>query len=51
MRQFIYLSFSTQKTSAPTGRIFMKYDIKIFVESVEKIQFLLQSENNNRYCT
>jgi len=29
----------------------MKYDIKIFVESVEKIQFLLQSENNNRYCT
>ena len=34
--------------SAPTGRIFMKFDIwRVFQNSVEKIQVSLKSDNNN----
>jgi hypothetical protein len=36
---------------APTGRIFMKYDILEFFESVEKIQISLKSDKNNGYFT
>jgi hypothetical protein len=39
--------------SAPTGRIFMKSDIRGFYKKkfVQKIQFALRSEKDNRYFT
>jgi len=37
---------------APTGRIFMKFDIQVFFrKSVAKIQFSLKPDNINRYLT
>jgi hypothetical protein len=33
--------------SAPTGRIFMEFDISLFFKCVEKIQVSLKSDNNN----
>jgi len=33
--------------SAPTGRIFMKFDMRIFRKSVKKIQVTLKSGKNN----
>jgi len=38
--------------SAPTGRIFMKFDIWVcFASLPKKIKVSLKSENNNEYCT
>ena len=43
---------STWNNSAPTGRIFMKFDIWLFFrKSVDKIQVSLKSGKNNRYFT
>ena len=43
---------SAWNNSAPTGRIFMKFDIWVFCEkTVEKIQDSLKSDNNNRHFT
>ena len=43
---------SACNNSAPTGRIFIKFDIRIFLEkTVYKIQVSLKSHNNNRYFT
>ena len=43
---------SAWNNSAPTGRIFMKFDIKsIFRKSVEKIRVSLKSDKNNGYFT
>jgi hypothetical protein len=45
------ISLSVRK-SAPTGRIFMKFDISvIFDKSVEKIQILLKPDRNNGHFT
>ena len=43
----------TWNNSAATGRIFIKFDIWIFLkyEYVEKIQVPLKYEKNNGYCT
>jgi hypothetical protein len=38
--------------SAPTGRVFMKFDvIRVFQKSVEKIQVSLKSDKNDWYFT
>ena len=37
--------------SAPTGRIFVKFNIWVFRKSVEKIQVSLQSDKNNGHFT
>jgi len=41
--------------SAPTGRIFKKFDIRLFLfffrKSVEKIKVALKSDKNNGYFT
>ena len=37
--------------SAPTRRIFMKFDMGVFRKSAEKIQVLAKSDNNNGYFT
>jgi hypothetical protein len=42
---------STWNNSAPTGRIFMKYDIWVFFNSVEKIKVSLKFLKNNGYFT
>jgi hypothetical protein len=43
---------STWNNSAPSGRIFMKFDTGVFFgKSVEKIQVSLKSEKNNGYFT
>ena len=42
---------SAWNNSAPTRRIFMKFDIWSFSKSVEKIQVPLKSDYNNRYYT
>jgi hypothetical protein len=40
---------SVWNNSAPTGRVFLKSDTRIFRKSVEKIQVSLKSDNNNGY--
>ena len=41
---------STWNNSAPTGRIFMKFDIgEFFLKTIEKIQVSLKSDKNNGY--
>jgi hypothetical protein len=41
---------STWNNSAPTGWIFMKFDIWVFFENqLKKIQGLLKSDKNNGY--
>ena len=40
---------STQNNSAPTGRIFMKFEIQNFWKSVEEIQVWLKSDNNRHF--
>jgi hypothetical protein len=43
---------AARNNSAPTGRIFMKFDIlAVFRKSVQKIQVPLKSDKNNRYFT
>ena len=43
---------SAWNNSAPTGRIFVKFDIRVFFrKSIEKIQDSLKSDHNNRYFT
>jgi len=42
---------STWNNSAPTGRIFMKFDIRIFFENLPRNLSFLKSDNNNRYFT
>ena len=43
---------SAWNNSAPTGRIFMKFDIWLFFEnSVGKVQVSINSDKNNRYLT
>ena len=42
---------SAWNNSAPTGRIFMKFDIWVLFEIVEKIQVSLKSDKNNGYFT
>jgi hypothetical protein len=37
------------RNSAPSGRIFMKFEMRIFRKSVEKIQVVLKSHKNDRY--
>ena len=49
---FMSVRQSSCNNSAPTGRIFMKFDIWVFLEkSVEKIQVALKSDKNNGYFT
>jgi hypothetical protein len=43
----MYVCPSAWNNSAPTGRIFMKFDIWVFRTSVEKIQVSLKSEKLN----
>jgi len=46
------LSVFVWNISAPTGQIYMKYDIWcIFRKYVEKIQVCLKSDKNNGYFT
>jgi len=40
---------SARNNSAPTGRIFMKFDMSVFRKFVVKIQVSLKSDKNNRY--
>jgi hypothetical protein len=43
---------SSWKTSAPTGRIFMKLNIRLFFENLsKKNQISLKCDNNNGYLT
>jgi hypothetical protein len=42
---------SVWSNSAPTRRIFMKFDMSIFRKTVEKIQVPLKSGKNNGYFT
>ena len=43
---------SVWNNSAPTGRIFMEFDIWVFLEKyVEEIQVPLKSDKNNQYFT
>jgi hypothetical protein len=37
--------------SVPTGWIFVKFDISVFLEKLEKIQVLLKSDENDMYFT
>jgi hypothetical protein len=37
--------------SAPTGRTFMKLDVSLYFETLDKIQVLLKSDKNRRYIT
>ena len=47
---FMSVCLSAWNNSAPTGRIFMKFDITNFLEKpVEKIQVSLKSDKNNGY--
>jgi hypothetical protein len=40
------------KNSAPTGRIFMNFDLLGFFEkSLERIQDSLKSDKNKEFCT
>jgi hypothetical protein len=49
---FMSVRLSVLNNSAPTGRIFMKFDIRVFLEkSVEKIQVSFKSDKNNGYFT
>jgi len=46
------VSLSACNNTAPTRRIFMKFDVgEFFEKSIEKIQILLKSDKNNRYVT
>ena len=40
---------TARNNSAPTGRIFMKFDVCFFEKSIEEIQFSLKSDKNNGY--
>ena len=40
---------SAWNISAPTGRIFVKFDLSIFRKSVEIVQLSVMSDKNNRY--
>jgi hypothetical protein len=43
---------SAWNKSAPTGRIFIKFNIRVFFEkSMGKVQFPLISDKNNKYST
>jgi len=44
-----FISLSACNNSAPTGRIFMKFDVCLFLKSAVKFQFSLKSDNNNDY--
>jgi len=41
----------TLNKSAPTGRIVVKFDIRVFFEIRKKIQVLLNIDKNNGYFT
>ena len=44
----MYVRLSAWENSAPTGRIFLKLDIWVFLKkAVEKIQVQLKSDKNN----
>jgi hypothetical protein len=46
----MYICVSVRNNSAPTGWIFMKFNIRVFFkETVRKIQVSLNFDNNNRY--
>ena len=42
---------STSNNSAPTGQIFMKFNILVFLEKIDKILVSLKSDKNNGYFT
>ena len=42
---------SARNSSAPAGRIFMKFDIEYFSKICQKIQVSLESDKNNGYFT
>jgi hypothetical protein len=42
---------SVWNNSAPTERLVMKFNLKLFRKSVEKIQVSLKSDKNNGYFT
>ena len=46
-----HVRLSAWNNSDPTGRIFMKFDMSIFRNTVEKIQVSLKSDKNNGYYT
>jgi len=37
--------------SSPAGRIFMKFGIRVFLETAEKITFSLKYDENNGFFT
>ena len=50
MRVSLSVNLAILNNSAPTGRIFKKFDIWLFFEkSVDKIQVLLKAGKNNGY--
>jgi len=42
---------STCNNSAPTGQIFMKFDILVFLEKLDKILVSLKPDKNNGHFT
>jgi hypothetical protein len=46
-----YVRPSAWNNSAPTGRIFIKFDRCIFLKFVKKVQVLLISHKNSKYLT
>jgi hypothetical protein len=52
LRHVCLVSPSAWNSSAPTGRVLIKFNIGVFFEHLlRKIQVLLKSDNNNGYFT
>jgi hypothetical protein len=48
----LFTAYVCPHVSAATGRMLMKFEVRVFFrKSEEKIQVLLKSENNNGYFT